>query len=72
MSYSAPSKLWADYRQMMQGVFPGKPPYTENPKLDGKVLVVTGGNTGVGYETAKSLAAPMQRHTFFLEVKKRP
>ena len=40
------------------GFFPCKPTYTEEqyPKLDGKVVIVTGGNTGVGYQTAKSLA----------------
>ncbi|KAK6464304.1 hypothetical protein DFJ63DRAFT_333875 [Scheffersomyces coipomensis] len=38
-------------------IFPGKPKYTEKdyPKLDGKVVIVTGANAGVGYEVTKSL-----------------
>ncbi|RCK58149.1 hypothetical protein Cantr_06624 [Candida viswanathii] len=43
------------------GVAPGpaKPQFTElkYPELEDKVVIVTGGNTGVGYETVKSLAA---------------
>ena len=32
--------------------------------LSGKVVVVTGANTGIGYETAKALAV-MGAHTIF-------
>ncbi|KAG2736698.1 hypothetical protein G9P44_000788 [Scheffersomyces stipitis] len=46
------------WKAMINGYFPSNPSYTEEqyPKLDGKVVIVTGGNTGVGYQTAKSLA----------------
>ncbi|RCK65765.1 hypothetical protein Cantr_01563 [Candida viswanathii] len=59
MSY--PTKPWksvADWMQMFHGFWPGQPQFTEleYPDLKDKVVVVTGGNTGVGYETVKSLA----------------
>ncbi|EGW31396.1 uncharacterized protein SPAPADRAFT_56254 [Spathaspora passalidarum NRRL Y-27907] len=53
-----PSKSWQDWKQMLHGFWPGKPKFTEDqyPSFEGKVIIVTGGNTGVGYETVKSLA----------------
>jgi len=38
-------------------IFPGKPHWTakDMPDLAGKVVCVTGGNTGIGYETCKAL-----------------
>ena len=38
-------------------MFPGKPRWTakDMPDLAGKVVCVTGGNTGIGYETCKAL-----------------
>ncbi|KAK6456933.1 short-chain alcohol dehydrogenase [Scheffersomyces xylosifermentans] len=55
---AVPRLNWAAYKQFFNGFFPGKAAYTEEkyPSLDGKVVIVTGGNTGVGYQTAKSLA----------------
>ncbi|KAK6199298.1 uncharacterized protein RJT21DRAFT_45711 [Scheffersomyces amazonensis] len=46
--------LWHTYN----GIFPGKAKYTEKqyPSFDGKVVIVTGASTGVGYEVVKSLA----------------
>ncbi|KAK6204970.1 uncharacterized protein RJT21DRAFT_12247 [Scheffersomyces amazonensis] len=39
------------------GLFPAKPSFTEQdyPKLDGKVIIVTGATSGVGFEVAKLL-----------------
>jgi len=39
--------------------FPPKPTFTVNdiPDLSGKIIIVTGANTGVGFETAKALLA---------------
>ncbi|KAI5966450.1 uncharacterized protein KGF55_000759 [Candida pseudojiufengensis] len=53
-----PKKTFADYGQMLHGFWPNKPTFTEKdyPEFEGKVIIVTGGNTGVGYETVKSLA----------------
>ncbi|KAI5958300.1 hypothetical protein KGF57_002655 [Candida theae] len=59
MSYpDIPSKSFAEWRQVFHGFWPGKPKFTEKdyPTLEGKVVIVTGGNTGLGYETVKSLA----------------
>ncbi|RLV91885.1 hypothetical protein JA1_003537 [Spathaspora sp. JA1] len=53
-----PCKSGADWKQLFQGQFPSKPKFTEEnyPDLSGKVVIVTGGNSGVGYETVKLLA----------------
>ncbi|KAI3407174.2 hypothetical protein KGF56_000014 [Candida oxycetoniae] len=59
MSYPViPRKSWAEWKQMVHGFWPGNPQFTEKdyPDLEGKVVIVTGGNTGVGYQTVKSLA----------------
>ncbi|EGW31397.1 short-chain alcohol dehydrogenase [Spathaspora passalidarum NRRL Y-27907] len=53
-----PPRGWEQWKQIIHGFFPGKPKFTEGqyPSFEGKVVIVTGGNTGVGYETVKSLA----------------
>jgi NAD(P)-dependent dehydrogenase (short-subunit alcohol dehydrogenase family) len=42
---------------MLKQLFPGKPTFTENntPDQNGKVFMVTGGNSGLGYELVKIL-----------------
>jgi len=41
----------------LKEIFPGKPRWTakDMPDLSGKVVCVTGGNTGIGYQTCKAL-----------------
>lgn len=59
MSYpTIPWPTFADLKQMLHGFWASKPTYTESqyPDLQDKVVIVTGGNTGLGYETVKSLA----------------
>ncbi|KAI5953641.1 hypothetical protein KGF54_003013 [Candida jiufengensis] len=53
-----PSRTFADWKQMLHGFWPSKATFTEKdyPEFKDKVIIVTGGNTGVGYETVKSLA----------------
>ncbi|EGW31480.1 uncharacterized protein SPAPADRAFT_62049 [Spathaspora passalidarum NRRL Y-27907] len=53
-----PCKSGADWKQLFQGQFPSKPKFTEKnyPDLEGKVVIVTGGNSGVGFQTVKLLA----------------
>ncbi|KAK6462549.1 short-chain alcohol dehydrogenase [Scheffersomyces coipomensis] len=47
------SEFWA----MVNGLWPGKPQFTESdyPKLDGKVVIVTGATAGFGYETKDAI-----------------
>ncbi|KAK6462544.1 short-chain alcohol dehydrogenase [Scheffersomyces coipomensis] len=53
-----PKSQWKDLWHTYNGIFPGKAQFTEKdyPTLDGKVVIVTGASTGVGFEVAKSLA----------------
>lgn len=59
MTYpQVPRQSWAlFYQSLIYEFCPGKPSFTEEqyPSLEGKVVVVTGANTGVGFQTAKSL-----------------
>ena len=67
-TYAPPSMTWKDFKQTLHGIFPGAPTYTEEeyPTLEGKVVLITGANTGVGYQVAKSLAGSTEATVYFI------
>ena|ERR1700729_3622204 len=52
---------------LIQQSFPPKPTWSANdmPDLSGKVVIVTGGNTGLGFQTAKVRQSLMESHFIF-------
>ncbi|RLV96307.1 hypothetical protein JA1_000360 [Spathaspora sp. JA1] len=63
-----PKLTWKEWKQALHGFYPGNPTFLEKdyPSLDGKVVIVTGGNTGVGYQVVKSLAGSTNAKIYIL------
>lgn len=64
----APSLSWAEAKQFLSIFWPPKPTFipAEYPDLAGKVVIVTGGNTGVGYQTAKLMSGVCNAKVYIL------
>mmetsp|Transcript_8651 Transcript_8651/g.10791 ORF Transcript_8651/g.10791 Transcript_8651/m.10791 type:complete len:336 (+) Transcript_8651:18-1025(+) len=64
----APSLSWKETKQLLSIFYPPKPSFlpADYPDLSGKVVIVTGGNTGVGYHTAKLMAAACNAKVYVL------
>ncbi|KAK6462546.1 short-chain alcohol dehydrogenase [Scheffersomyces coipomensis] len=62
-----PTLTFQDYGIFFHGLWPGNPKFTEKdyPSLDGKVVIVTGANSGVGYQTVKSLLGSTKAKVYF-------
>lgn len=64
----APRLSWAETKQLLSIFWPPKPAFVpaEYPDLADKVVIVTGGNTGVGYQTAKLMAGVCNAKVYIL------
>ncbi|KAJ7769687.1 hypothetical protein DFH07DRAFT_806712 [Mycena maculata] len=52
LRHMTPSHTWA---MLQQSFFCGKPKWSDVPDLSGQVIIVTGGNAGIGMQTVKVL-----------------